>query len=125
MTMKRILAPVFLAALLVCTAGALSASAYDVPMATGNDWVNSTEKEKGAFLLGMATIIEIEQEVQGLEPEFAEHTLIDTWAKGLSSFTLTELRQRIDEYYTNHSDELGRPVIDVMWKEIAVKHAYQ
>jgi hypothetical protein len=73
----------------------------------------------------METIIDIEKEVQGLDPEFAEHTLIDTWVKGLSPFTISELRQKIDEYYMNHPDELDRTVVDVMWREIAVKNAYK
>ncbi|TVM18239.1 hypothetical protein DPQ33_05650 [Oceanidesulfovibrio indonesiensis] len=125
MIVNRLIKPLCMAALLVCTIGALSASAYEVPMATGHDWVASTDREKGAFLLGIATIIEVEQAVQGTDPEFAEHTLIDTWTKGLSPFTLTELREQIDAYYEGNPDNLETPVIEVLWREIALQNAYE
>ncbi len=125
MILKRILASICMAMLLVCAIGAHTASAYEVPMATGHDWIESTDREKGAFLLGMATIIEVEQAVQGPEPEFADHTLIDTWTKGLSPYTITELRKKLDAYYENNPNDLDKPVIEVLWREIALQHAYE
>jgi hypothetical protein len=114
-----------LAALAVCLDGAAPAAANELPIVTGNEWVASTEREQTAYLLGMATIIDIEQEVQGMNPEFAEHTLIDTWVKGLSPYTITELREKIDVYYASNPGELDTPVVEVLWKEFVLDNAYE
>lgn len=105
-------------------AGASGAFAYKLPIVTGKDWTASKQDQKLAFLLGAATIIKIEHEVQGAAPP-NEKTLVDTWIKGLSPFTLTTLVQKLDAYYKANPDKLDRPVIAVMWTEIALPAVYK
>lgn len=125
MVLKRMLAPLCMVALVLCVFGASTADAYELPIVTGADWVASTDRERGAFLLGMATVIELEKQVQGIDPPFADHTLIDTWVKGLSPYTIKELRSKLDQFFADHPDQLDRPVVEVLWDDIALKQAYK
>jgi hypothetical protein len=110
-------------ALVVCF-GAANASAYQLPIVTGEHWVNSTEGERKAFLLGAATIIGLEFQVQGPQPP-SEQTLVDTWVKGLSQYNLESLAKEIDDYYKNNPDKLSRPVVEVMWTEFTLPNVYK
>ncbi len=89
----------------------------DTPIVTGEHWVAATVKERQAFLLGMATIIELEQEVKGEHPSEGCRTLIHSWVKGLSGYTLTHLRAKLDTWYADHPDKQQRPVVEVLWYE--------
>lgn len=104
--------------------GAVNASAYSLPVVTGEHWVKSTEGERKAFLMGAATIIELEYQVQGPQPP-AEQTLVDTWVKGLSQYNLESLTKGIDDYYKNNPDKLSRPVVEVMWAEFTLPKVYK
>lgn len=125
MVLKRLVAPLCMLALVLSMIGATVANAHELPIVTGADWVASTDRERGAFLLGMATVIELEKQVQGIDPPFADHTLIDTWVKGLSPYTIRELRTMLDQYFVDHPDQMDRPVVEVLWDDIALKQAYK
>ena len=93
------------------------AADYEVPVVTGENWTQSTPRERKAFLIGAATIIELEQEVQGATPP--PKTTIDVWCKGLSAYNFDEMAAAIDQWYAAHPDKLARPVVEVMWYELA------
>lgn len=99
------------------------ASAREVPVVTGNHWVKSSLQERKAFLMGAATIMELEQEVEGTPPPPANKSLIDTWCRGLSHFTFDQMVKAIDDWYAAHPDRLSRPVVEVMWYELAKPNA--
>jgi hypothetical protein len=98
-------------------------SAREVPVVTGEHWVKSTPQERKAFLMGAATIMELEQEVQGMPPPPADKSLIDVWCRGLSHFSFDEMVKAIDDWYAAHPDRLSRPVVEVMWYELAKPNA--
>jgi hypothetical protein len=93
------------------------AADYEVPVVTGEHWTKSTPQERKAFLVGAATIIELEQEVQGDTPP--KKTTIDVWCKGLSPYTIDQMITAIDAWYATNPDKLARPVVEVMWFELA------
>lgn len=93
------------------------AADYDVPVVTGEHWTKSTVQERKAFLIGAATIIELEQEVQGATPP--PKTTIDVWCKGLSAYNFDEMLAAIDRWYAANPDKVARPVVEVMWYELA------
>ena len=93
------------------------AADYEVPVVTGENWTQSTPRERKAFLIGAATIIELEQEVQGATPP--PKTTIGVWCKGLSAFNFEEMAAAIDAWYAANPDKLARPVVEVMWYELA------
>ena len=90
---------------------------YEIPVVTGEHWTKSSPQERKAFLLGAATVIELDQEVQGASP--AKNSSIDAWAHGLSVFTFDQMVAAIDRWYAEHPDHLNRPVVEVMWYELA------
>ena len=104
-------------ALAVAVAVPALAQDYEMPVVTGEHWQRSTPQERKAFVLGAATLIELDQEVQGTPP--AKNSTIDAWAKGLSHFTFDQMVAAIDKWYAEHPDKATRPVIEVMWYELA------
>lgn len=110
-------------ALLMALAATLPAVAadYEVPVVTGEHWLKSTPQERKSFLVGAATIIELEQEVQGPSP--APKSTIPTWCKGLSPYTFDQMVAAIDKWYADNPDKTARPVVEVMWYELARPNA--
>jgi hypothetical protein len=88
---------------------------------TGKHWVDSTEREKKAFLIGMGTIIEIEQEVQSKNPTSEKaRSFIPTFVAGLSQYSITDVMNELDNWYQANPDKLDRPVIEVIWSELVM-----
>jgi hypothetical protein len=98
------------------------AQAHELPIVTGKHWTQSTEAQKRAFLFGMATLLEAEQELQGKDPapEIRDNSLVPTLVEGLSQYTIITAMEAIDAYYAQHSDQLNRPVLEVIWFELAL-----
>ncbi len=82
---------------------------------TGKDWVASTSDVKGAFLVGAGTIIDVEQEYQGNNPQSDDQSSIPTLVKGLNGLTLRDIQNHIDRYYRDNPTKLDRQVILVIW----------
>ncbi len=122
--MNRIVSAFAVVLALVFCLGAATASARELPVVTGEHWVKSTEGERKAFLLGAATIIGLEYQVQGGAPA-EDKTLVDTWVPGLSPYTLETLVKGLDDYYKNNPGKLNRPVIEVLWTEFALPNVYK
>lgn len=89
---------------------------FDTPVVTGEHWVVASQQERQAFLLGMATIIELEQEVQGGAQEGCK-TLVHSWITGMGSHSITDVRMELDEYFRINADKRSRPVVEVLWYE--------
>ena len=93
------------------------AADYEIPVVNGEHWTKSSPQERKSFLIGAATIIELEQEVQGDNPP--KKTTIPVWCKGLSAYNFDEMVAAIDKWYAANPDKLARPVVEVMWYELA------
>ncbi len=86
-------------------------------------WVASTQEEKSSFLLGMLTMVGLENDWQhkkGTQMPFS-HSLAGTWAKGLEGVPLGKMSQDLDTYAKENSDG-ERPVIEVLWHLYAQPH---
>lgn len=120
--MKSKILGLLVCGLLLAAAMAVPALAEDRPMpvVTGEHWTKSTPQERKAFLVGAATIIELDQEVQGKHP--AKNSTIEAWSEGLSPYTFDQMVATIDKWYAGHPDQLKRPVVSVMWYEMAKPH---
>ena len=107
-----------LALLLAMLAGSVQAQEKTFPVVTGEHWMKASPEEKLAFVAGMATIIELEKEIQGASPLPMEKSLISSWAKGMSRYTFKEIVAILDGYYAQ-PDRLGKSVVEAMWFEVA------
>lgn len=117
--MRRLVGGLVLATALAVSVPATAAE-KSFPVVTGEHWTQSTPQERKAFLVGAATIIELDHEIQGGSP--ANNSAIDAWARGLSPYTFDQMAEAIDKWYADHPDKLRRPVIEVMWYNLAVPH---
>lgn len=97
-----------------------TASAHEIPVVTGEHWLNATEKEKKAFLIGMGTILVVEREWHGNNPPPDEQSFIPRMIRGLSHYTLTQVMENLDRWYRAHPDRLDRPVIQTLWFEMVL-----
>jgi hypothetical protein len=122
MISKQIKTTCAAACLALSLAGWSSANAEFV-VVTGEHWQNSAEEQKRAFLLGAATIIEVEKEMQGSTPPADDESAIPVLVRGLSPLTLTEIMERLDQYYASNPDKLSVPVIRVVYFEMAKPRA--
>lgn len=116
---KRTPLLLILAALFCMTPAPSWAQTKTFPAVTGENWICATPEERLAFITGLTTMIELEKEVQGPTPPAHERTLIPGWVRGLSTFTLQEIVDALDKVYQEHPDLKARPVVEVLWHEVA------
>ena len=118
--MRHTLLLAFAFCLILLAAPSASFAKNQMPVVSGTNWTHSTTDEKNAFLLGMGTIIKIEHELQQGADIPDDKSLIDSWCQGLKDMNLTQVREAVDKYYADHPDKLERPVVEVMFVEIAL-----
>jgi len=112
---------VLLLALMAMPASAARAQAQEktFPVITGEHWLKATPEQKLAFVAGMATIIELEKEIQGPNPLPMDKSLISGWVKGLQRYTFKQIVEVLDDYYTNHPGQVNKSVVEAMWFQVA------
>ncbi len=120
--MRHMLLLVFAFCVILLAAPGPSFAKNKMPVVNGKHWTHSTVDEKNAFLLGMGTIIKLEHEVQNGANIPDDKSLIDSWIAGFKGLTMTDIRTALDSYYATHKDKLNRPVVEVMFVEIALPH---
>ena len=106
-----------------CMALALAcapAKAADIPVVTGEQWTTSNPAVKKAYLVGLANLAHVEAVyAQGNPPSDAQ-SFIPRLAKGMQGQSLDSVSSGIDKWYAANPDKLKRPVLDIIWFEMAV-----
>lgn len=104
----------------------LPAAANEIKPVTGVQWSSATETEKKAFLYGLGTMIQLEHElaVQQKLPSDRK-SLVPTFVQGLKGTTLMEVMNYVDTYYQQHPGRLDRPVVEIIWTDLAVPRQQQ
>jgi hypothetical protein len=97
-----------------------TAHAQEVPVVTGEQWSQSTEQVKKAYLVGIANLLQVELAYQAANPPAATQSLIPRAGKGLQGQTLDSVRQKLDSWYTANPNRMQRPVLETLWFEIVV-----
>ena len=110
-----------LLAVSVCTGAQAQSIADDpdAPIATGEHWTTAQPNAKAAYLLGIVNFLEIEQAMQGGTPPGDDVSLVPVMVRGLKDMTLRQIGDALDDWYANHPDQLSRPVLEVIWFELA------
>ena len=114
--MLTLLLPVLLAVL-----GTTAWAAEDLEIVTGEHWASSSLEQKRAYLFGIGNVLEIEQAMAGDDYEARRgssiiHVLLD----GLSGVSIADIVTQLDKFYTDHSEQSSRPVIEVLYLEMAL-----
>ena len=98
-----------------------------MPLLKGEQWQKIDSNAKVAFIWGAAHVILIEkilmEEVPELRKENFSAKVVEARAarvKAGSAMTINEVISAIDQYYKEHPDQLGTPVMTVIWN-IGVK----
>jgi hypothetical protein len=117
--MKKIFAlllPVLLAVL-----GTTAWAAEDLVIVNGEHWTSSSLEQKRAYLFGIGNVLEIEQAMAGDEYEARRgRSIIHVLLDGLSGTPIADIVTQLDKFYTDHSDQINRPVIEVLYLEMAL-----
>ena len=121
--MKRLtilLLPVFFAVLSV-SAWASENVAADLTIVTGEHWSTASLEQKRAYLFGVGNVLEIEQAMAGAQyATMRERSLVPVLLEGLSGISISDIVVQIDKYYADHPDQINRPVLEVMYLEMAL-----
>ncbi len=114
--MKKTNVSFILAALCLLSLFATSAFAtgnYEIPKVDGTVWMDASNSEKLSYILGMETIIDLDQDAQGEKP--AEHSLINGWVQKLSQYSIKEVVEKLDRFYQTYPNHRDRQVVEVLW----------
>ncbi len=101
----------------------LSTSAWcadDLEIINGGHWVTSTVEQKRAYLFGIGNMLEIEQAMAGDHYEaMREHSIMPVLLEGLSGISIADLVMQLDKYYAQHPKNMKKPVIEVLYIDMA------
>jgi hypothetical protein len=93
-----------------------------MPLLKGDQWQKIDSNAKVAFIWGAAHVILIEkilmEEIPELKREnFSAKVFEARTAKAQAGTTMTinEMISAIDQYYKDHPDQMGTPVMAVIW----------
>ncbi len=106
----------------------LSTAAWSAPQAgrdlgivTGEEWVQSSLEQKRAYLFGIGNMLEIEQAMVGDNYRTMRgQSIFPVLLEGLSGTPISEIVAQLDAFYAAHPDQITRPVIEVLYLEMAL-----
>ena len=120
----RILKNILLPILLVVLSTAASAGqkpAADLQIVTGEHWVTSSLEQKRAFLFGVGNLLEIEQAMAGdTYDAMRGRSIVPVLLEGLSGTSIADMVIQLDQFYAGQPNQIKRPVIEVLYIEMAL-----
>ncbi|BAN46491.1 hypothetical protein [Metapseudomonas resinovorans] len=96
------------------------ARAAEVPLVTGEQWTQSSEQVKKAYLVGIANAYQVEAAFHGSKPPADDRSLIPRFGRGMKGHSLDSVREGLDRWYAAHPEHVTRPVIETIWFEMVV-----
>jgi hypothetical protein len=88
--------------------------AVNCPTVRLKHWQDASKQERMAFLLGLATMLEMEKEWQGEKPLSIKKSINHTWVRGLDGVTFGEMAKSLDEYIAQNPDKLDMPLPEAL-----------
>jgi hypothetical protein len=96
-------------------AGKLGAKeAVNCPTVRLQHWQEANKQERMAFLLGFATMLEMEKEWQGEKPLSIKKSINHSWVRGLDGVTFGDKARSLDEYIVQNPDKLDMSVAEAL-----------
>ncbi|WP_431273355.1 hypothetical protein ACQ858_14285 [Variovorax ureilyticus] len=114
--MRTVLSAACMALALACA----PAKAAEVPIVTGEQWTSSSEAVKKAYLVGLANMVQVEMAYYGRNQPTDAQSFVPRLSKGMQGQSLDGVRQGVDRWYAANPSGLKRPVLDIIWFEMAV-----
>ena len=94
------------------------ARAESIPIVTGQQWMQSTDEQKKAYLVGISNVIDIERAYAGNMAN--SNDIAQRFGKGMQGQTLDSVRQGLDSYYAANPTMIQHPVIETLWFQMIV-----
>jgi len=99
-----------------------------MPLLKGDVWQKADQNSKVAFIWGAAHIILIEKVLMEEIPELRRDSFVAKVLEarearikaGTAAMSMNDVVKQVDQYYKVHPDQLGVPVMKVLW-DIVVK----
>ena len=93
----------------------------DLVIVNGKHWMGAGLSEKRAYLFGVGNILEIEQAMAGEGyKDKRGRSVVPVLLEGLSGVSIADIVTQLDKYYTDHPDQIKRPVLEVLYIEMAL-----
>jgi len=90
----------------------------DMALVTGEHWSQSTDELRKAYLYGIGNILEMEQAMHD-DAVSSKNSMVPVLIKALSPMTLDQVKDSLTNWYASHPDQAKRPVVEVLYVEIA------
>lgn len=90
----------------------------EMPVLTGDVWQKMAPDEKVAFVWGIGHVVTIERQVDERHPELKKEGFVAKLAEGLAGIPMNTIVQEVDKYYNENPDDLGAPVMEVIWDDM-------
>jgi hypothetical protein len=114
MAPKRLLAVLLAAAAIAPAAHAQQARA----LVDGRDWQRSSPEQRRAYLIGVSNAISVGARYDSKKTP-GQETFATRAQAGLAGAQLSPAIEAIDAWYQAHPEQLDKPVLSVVWKELA------
>lgn len=88
-------------------------------LADGADWKRSSIEQQRAYLVGVSNAISVGASWDAKNAPGDENTFSRTAQRGLKHSDVEEAIRIVDAWYRAHPTELRKPVLSVVWREIA------
>jgi hypothetical protein len=119
MVMKKLLT--LLLPVLLAVFGATAWAAQDLVIVNGEHWASSSLEQKRAYLFGVGNMLEIEQAMAGDGyKDMRGRSIVPVLLEGLSGVGIANMVTQLDKFYAAHPDQAKRPVIEVLYLEMAL-----
>lgn len=86
------------------------------PVVTLQNWQDSTQNERAAFLIGFMSMVDIERVWQGTPGLSPAQSTAGMWVKGLKGVSLTQLMITVNEYVKANPASMDESVLEVIGK---------
>ncbi|CAN7589044.1 hypothetical protein LJR219_004396 [Phenylobacterium sp. LjRoot219] len=113
MATKRLLALLLAAAALAPAAHAQTRALVD-----GRDWQRSSMEERRAYLIGVSNAISVGARYDSRKAP-GQNTFAVRAQTDLAGAQLAPAVTAIDDWYKTHPEQLDKPVLSVIWRELA------
>ena len=101
--------------------GTAAWAAEQMEIVSGTEWVSSSHEQKRAYLFGVGNILQIERAMAGDGYQDQRgNSIVPVLLDGLSDVPLDDIIHELDHYYADHPDQSTRPVIEVLYLEMAL-----
>ena len=83
----------------------------------GNDWMNSSQPERRAFLVGVGNMI-VAEEAYARKKNVASAPVSAAITKAVQNMKLGDIEARITRWYEANPGKRSMPVMGVVWSDI-------